>query len=142
MLIKIKKFNKNIDIAIFAAAVADFKINKKSTKKIKKNNINSLGLIKNIDILKNVATQKNNRPNFIVGFSAETEGKINAKKKLVQKNCNMIIYNKINSNNKVFGLNENKISILTKNKIRNYAKTSKINCAKYIINSIFSEINN
>ena len=64
------------------------------------------------------------------------------KKKLMQKNCNMIIYNKISKDNKVFGLNENRISILTKNKERDYAKTSKINCAKYIIESIYKEINN
>jgi phosphopantothenoylcysteine decarboxylase/phosphopantothenate--cysteine ligase len=142
MFNKINKFNKNIDVAIFSAAVADFKINRVSIKKIKKNNMKSLNLIKNIDILKSVAAQKNNRPKFIVGFSAETEGKINAKNKLIQKNCNMIIYNKINKNNKVFGLDENKISIITKNKTRNYAKTSKINCAKYIIDFIYNEIKN
>ena len=142
MFSKIKKFNKNIDIAIFSAAVADFKVNKVSTKKIKKNNISVLNLVKNIDILKSITALKNNRPNFIVGFSAETGGKINAKKKLIQKNCNMIIYNKINLKNKVFGLNENKISILTKNKTRDYARTSKINCAKYIIDFIYNEINN
>ena len=142
MFNKVNKFNKNIDVAIFSAAVADFKTKKVSTKKIKKNNINKLNLIKNIDILKSIAEDKISRPKFIVGFSAETEGKINAKKKLMQKNCNMIIYNKISKDNKVFGLNENRISILTKNKERDYAKTSKINCAKYIIESIYKEINN
>ena len=142
MFSEINKFNKNIDVAIFSAAVADFKINRVSIKKIKKNIMKKLKLIKNIDILKSVAAQKNNRPKFIVGFSAETEGKINAKNKLIQKNCNMIIYNKINKNNKVFGLDENKISIITKNKTRNYAKTSKINCAKYIIDFIYNEIKN
>ena len=99
-------------------------------------------MIQNIDILKNIAEHKINRPKFIVGFSAETDGKINAKKKLIQKNCNMIIYNKINKNNRVFGLNENKISILTNNKTENYAKTSKINCAKHILESIYNKISN
>ena len=139
---QINKYNKNIDLAIFSAAVADFKVDKVSSRKIKKNNITSINLIKNIDILKSIATQKNNRPKFVVGFSAETEGKVNAKNKLKEKNCNMIIYNKINKNNKVFGLNENKISIITKKKIINYSKTSKINCANYIIDSIYNEINN
>ena len=142
MFYEVNRLNKNIDVALFSAAVSDFKINNVSAKKIKKNNINSLRLIKNIDILKSIAEHKNNRPKFIVGFSAETGGKINAEKKLIQKNCNMIIYNKITKNNKVFGLNENKISILTKNKTKNYAKTSKIKCAKYIIDSIYNEINN
>lgn len=141
MFKKINKFNKNIDLAIFSAAVADFKIKKIGIKKIKKNDINSLNLIKNIDILKSIAKNNINRPGFIVGFSAETEGKINATKKLIQKNCNMIIYNQINKNNKVFGLDENKISILTKNKTKNYPKTSKITCAKYIIDAIYNEIN-
>ena len=54
----------------------------------------------------------------------------------------MIVYNKISSENKVFGMNQNRISILTKGKIVNYAKTSKINCAKYIIDSIYNEIKN
>ena len=142
MLNNVNRYNNNIDVAIFSAAVADFKMKKINSKKIKKNNITSLNLIKNIDILKSISEDKINRPKFIVGFSAETEGKINAKKKLIKKNCNMIIYNKINKNNKVFGLSENKISILTKDKTINYAKTSKINCAKYILDSIYKEIKN
>jgi len=139
---QINKYNKKIDVAVFSAAVADFKINKVSSKKIKKDKLKLLKLIKNIDILKNISTQKINRPKFVVGFSAETGGQIIAKKKLKEKNCDMIIYNKISKNNKIFGLNENKISILTKNKIRNYAKTSKINCSKFIIESIYNEIKN
>ena len=139
---QINKYNKKIDVAVFSAAVADFKINKVSSKKIKKDKLKLLKLIKNIDILKNISTQKINRPKFVVGFSAETDGQIIAKKKLKEKNCDMIIYNKISKNNKIFGLNENKISILTKNKIRNYAKTSKINCSKFIIESIYNEIKN
>ena len=52
----------------------------------------------------------------------------------------MIIYNKISKKNKVFGLDENKISILTKNKTINYAKFSKLKCADLIIDSIYNEI--
>ena len=44
--------------------------------------------------------------------------------------------------NKVFGLDENKISILTKNKIVNYSKFSKLNCANLIVDSIYNEIKN
>lgn len=142
MLIQINKHNKKIDLAIFSAAVADFKIKKISSKKIKKNNLKSLSLIKNTDILKAISNQKNNRPKFVVGFSAETEGIINAKKKLKEKNCDMIIYNKISKDNKIFGLNQNRISIITKNKVKNYAKNTKINCAKIIIDSIYNEIKN
>ena len=54
----------------------------------------------------------------------------------------MIVYNKISRNNKVFDLDENKISILTKNKITNHAKSSKLKCAALIIDSIYNEIKN
>ena len=142
MLIQTNKYNKKIDIAVFCAAVADFKIKKISSKKIKKDKLMSLKLIKNIDILKKISTQKKNRPKYVVGFSAETDNQILAKKKLKEKNCDMIVYNKISRKNKVFGLDQNKISILTKNKIRNYPKSSKFNCANLIVNSIYNEIKN
>ena len=142
MLIQTNKYNKKIDIAIFCAAVADFKIKKISSKKIKKDKLMSLKLIKNIDILKKISTQKKNRPKYVVGFSAETDSKILAKKKLKEKNCDMIVYNKISRKNKVFGLDENKISVLTKYKTTNYAKSSKLKCATLVIDSIYNEIKN
>ena len=142
MLVQTNKYNKKIDVAVFCAAIADFKVKKIGNKKIKKDTLTTLKLIKNIDILKKISTQKINRPKFIVGFSAETGSKILARKKLEEKNCNMIIYNKINKKNKVFGLDENKISILTKNKIVNYSKFSKLKCANLIVDSIYKEIKN
>ena len=142
MLVQTNKYNKKIDVAIFCAAIADFKVKKISNKKIKKGTLTTLKLTKNIDILKKISTQKINRPKFVVGFSAETGSKMLAKNKLEEKNCNMIIYNKISKKNKVFGMEENKISILTKNKIVNYSKFSKLKCANLIINSIYDEIKN
>ena len=142
MILQTNKYNKKIDIAIFCAAVADFKVKKISKKKIKKNTFTTLKLIKNIDILKKISTQKINRPKFVVGFSAETDSKILARKKLKEKNCDMIVYNKISKKNRVFGLDENKISILTKNNEVNYSKFSKIKCANLIIDSIYTEIKN
>jgi len=142
MLIQTNKHNKRIDVAIFCAAISDFKVKKISSTKIKKNSLTTLKLVKNIDVLKKISTQKNTRPKFVVGFSAETDGKILAKKKLKEKNCDMIIYNKISKKNKVFGLDENKISILTKNKIINYSKFSKLKCANLIVDSIYDEFKN
>lgn len=140
MLNCIKKVNKNIDVAVFSAAVADFKIKKTTSNKIKKDKFKTLELKKNVDILKTISMQKKGRPGYIVGFSAETKKKINPRKKLNEKNCDMIIYNQISNVNKVFGLNENKISIITKDRIKNYAKTSKVKCAKYIVQSIYNQI--
>ena len=142
MLVQTNKYNKKIDVAVFCAAIADFKVKKMSNKKIKKDALTTLKLIRNIDILKKISSKKINRPRFVVGFSAETGSKILARKKLKEKNCDMIIYNKISKKNKVFGLDENKISILTKNRIINYSKFSKLKCAKLIIDSVYNEIKN
>ncbi len=140
MLNQVNKINKNIDVAIFSAAVADFKIKKIKLNKIKKSKLKTLYLTRNVDILKSISTHKTQRPKYIVGFSAETAGSKISKQKLIEKKCDMIIHNKISDDNKVFGLNDNKISIITKDKIKNYAKTSKINCAKYIIESIYKKL--
>ncbi len=139
MLFQVNNHNNKIDIAILCAAVADFKIKKISLEKIKKNNINKLQLIKNIDILKTISTLKKNRPKYIVGFAAETEDKINVREKLEKKNCDMIVHNQINENNIVFGKDENKISIITKKRSLHYGKNSKINCARFILNSIYED---
>ena len=68
MLIQTNKYNKKIDVAVFCAAVADFKIRKISSKKIKKEKLKSLKLIKNIDILKKISTQKKIGLNILLVF--------------------------------------------------------------------------
>ena len=132
---KIKKISK-IDIGIFSAAVSDFKNKNISKSKIKKNKNLYLNLIKNIDILEKVGKNKKQRPKYLVGFAAETGSITYAKKKLINKNCDMIVYNKINNKNKVFESDYNKISIITKNRIKNYRKMTKVNCANEIIKNI------
>ena len=132
---KIKKISK-IDIGIFSAAVSDFKNKNISKSKIKKNKNLYLSLIKNIDILEKVGKNKKQRPKYLVGFAAETGSITYAKKKLINKNCDMIVYNKINNKNKVFESDYNKISIITKNRIKNYRKMTKVNCANEIIKNI------
>ncbi len=52
----------------------------------------------------------------------------------------MIIYNKIDKLNQVFGSDYNKISIITKNKIKNLKKMTKVNCAKEILNNVYTSI--
>ena len=136
------KLNKKIYNEYIYIYIYNWISKKINNKKIKKDTLTTLKLIKNIDILKKISTQKTNRPKFVVGFSAETGSKILARKKLEEKNCNMIIYNKISKKNKVFGLDENKISILTNNKIVNYSKFSKFKCANLIVDSIYNEIKN
>ena len=133
---EIKKVPK-VDFGFFSAAVSDFKGRKKKNSKIKKKNSLNLNLIKNIDILEKIGNNKKKRPKILVGFAAET-GSINlAKKKLLKKNCDFVIYNKIDKNNPIFGSDYNRISIITKYKIKNFKKMTKVNCAKEIINYVY-----
>ena len=133
---KIKSIS-NIDVGFFAAAVSDFKNKKINNNKIKKNKYLDLKLTKNIDILEKIGKDKKQRPKFLVGFAAETGNISNAKQKLINKNCDMVIYNKISKENKIFGSEYNKISIVTKFQIKNFKKMTKSNCAKEIINYIY-----
>ena len=134
---KIKSISK-IDIGIFTAAVSDFKSKKTSKIKIKKNMDLNINFAANIDILEKIGNNKKLRPKFLVGFAAETGGISYARKKLDKKNCDMIIYNKIDSKNEIFNSEYNKISILTKNQIKNLKKMTKVNCAKEIIKHIYN----
>tara|TARA_B110000116_G_scaffold271430_1_gene292150 strand:+ start:1912 stop:3084 length:1173 start_codon:yes stop_codon:yes gene_type:complete len=134
---KAVKKNLKTDIAIFTAAVADASPKKFSKVKIKKENYKTINLKKNKDILYEVSSSKKNRPKIVIGFAAETTNHIkNGKNKLIKKNCDAIIVNKIDNKNKVFGSNMNKISIITKNQVVNFKKTTKTNIAKKIIKLI------
>ncbi len=128
----------NIDIGFFTAAVSDFKNKKVMNKKIKKKNNLNLKLIKNIDILEKISKNKSLRPKLLVGFAAETGNISNAKKKLINKNCDIIIYNKIDKKNQVFGSEYNKISIISNKNIKNFKKMTKVNCAKEIIKYVYN----
>lgn len=131
-----------IDIAIFTAAVSDIKIKGQKSNKIKKENLKKLILKKNPDIVKNFSIKNKKRKKTIIGFSAETDNHIkNARKKLFDKKCDLIVLNSINSNNNVFGSEYNKVSFITKNKIKKFPKMTKIDVAKKLINQIIDNIN-
>ena len=127
MLTEIKKL-KNIDIAICAAAVSDWTIDKPSTNKIKKQNINKpvLNLSLNPDILEYISNKNDNRPKLVIGFAAETNNLIkNAKEKLKKKNCDWIVANDVSKNPEIFGGDNNCISLITKNNVDEWDICSK-----------------
>ena len=112
-----KATQKNLptDIAIFSAAVADFKIDKQSTKKIKKKNL-TISLEKNIDILNYVSNHNSMRPKLVIGFAAETDDlDKNANIKLMSKNCDWIIANDISKKESGFNSDYNEVTIHYKN---------------------------
>jgi len=106
--------NLPTDVAIFSAAVSDFKVKNYKSTKIKKNEEFNLELEKNIDILNHISNHNSLRPKITIGFAAETNNvSINAKKKLNEKNCDWVIANDVSDQTIGFGSDFNKISSLT-----------------------------
>jgi phosphopantothenoylcysteine decarboxylase/phosphopantothenate--cysteine ligase len=144
MLIATQK-NLPVDVAIFSAAVSDFKINKKFEKKIKKQDYLNLELEKNIDILNYVSNHNSKRPNLVIGFAAETNDiEKNAMKKLENKNCDWIIANDVSNKKIGFNSDFNEVSIHYKNRdIRieklKYKKKSEI--SDEIVDRIIHQLN-
>jgi len=119
--------NGPYNVAICAAAVSDWYVDNKNSKKIKKSFLKSpqISLKENPDILSDISKSKN-RPELVIGFAAETDELIkNAKSKLNQKGCDIIVANRIDSKSSVFGNLENKVSIISNDKTVHWPKMSK-----------------
>ncbi|WP_304332777.1 bifunctional phosphopantothenoylcysteine decarboxylase/phosphopantothenate--cysteine ligase CoaBC [Brachyspira innocens] len=126
----------NTDILIMAAAPLDFRPAVYSDKKIKKQNINSIDLIENSDILASTK-EKKQKSTLIVSFAAETaendeELKNYAVDKMNRKGADMIVANKIKDS---IGKDTNKITIFFKDgRFKSYPILSKRECAEEIVN--------
>jgi phosphopantothenoylcysteine decarboxylase / phosphopantothenate---cysteine ligase len=137
-----KETQKNlpVDVAIFSAAVADFKVAKKSDIKIKKKDELIIKLEKNIDILNYVSNHNSMRPKLVIGFAAETNNlENNAIEKLKNKNCDMIIANDVSNQNIGFNSDFNEVTIFYKNnkKEKLFAKSKSL-----ISEEIVERVNN
>ena len=133
------------DIAIFTAAVADFKVSHQQKEKIKKTENLTLNLEKNIDILNYVSNHNSMRPRIVVGFAAETSNlEKNAIEKLKNKNCDWIIANDISKNEGGFGSENNEVTIFYENKEMKNEKLSlkkKSEISDEIVDRIIAQIN-
>ncbi len=109
--------NLPADVAIFSAAVCDYKVKETSNIKIKKQNEINLELEKNVDILDYVSNHNSLRPKLVVGFAAETNNLKNyANKKLSEKNCDWIVANDVSNKSIGFDSDFNEVSIFYKDK--------------------------
>jgi phosphopantothenoylcysteine decarboxylase / phosphopantothenate---cysteine ligase len=111
------------DIAIFAAAVADWRVANAGAQKLKKTSTGMppLQLVENPDILSTISKLGDRRPALVIGFAAETENLIeNAKAKLARKGCDWIVANDVSPASGVMGGDRNTVHLLT----RDAAKTS------------------
>ena len=131
-----------VDIAIAAAAVADYKPKSVANQKIKKASADlSLNLVKNKDILFSLGEKKKNQ--FLVGFALETENEVeNAKGKLKKKNLDAIVLNSLNDDGAGFGKATNKITFIDKNSsIKTFELKTKVAVAADILSEIINRIN-
>lgn len=136
----VQEHYKDNDFFISAAAVADFKVVHKSTQKLKKQakeDILSLSLIKNIDIIAWVAEQPK-RP-VVIGFAAETEHVLDyAKAKLKQKKLDAIIANEVGEGAKGFESDQNSVTLMTKDSFLSFDEGSKKRLGFQLLNAIAS----
>ncbi len=104
-----------MDVAIAAAAVADYRPKNIAQQKIKKEDATlSLNLEKTDDILASLGKQKTKQ--FLIGFALETENEIeNAKLKIQKKNLDLIVLNSLNDKGAGFALSTNKVTFIDRN---------------------------
>jgi len=144
-MFKATQENLPADVAIFSAAVADFKAKEEKNEKIKKQEHLHLEFKKNIDILNYVSKHNSLRPKLVIGFAAETNDiQENAQKKLREKNCDWIIANDVSNKSIGFDSNFNEVSIFYKDKkIKNEKLTmkKKSEISEEIIDRVIEQLN-
>jgi phosphopantothenoylcysteine decarboxylase/phosphopantothenate--cysteine ligase len=125
------------DVAIFAAAVADWRVANAGEQKIKKKvgqATPELSLIENPDILSTIAHRKSQRPTLVIGFAAETENvAANAKAKLASKGCDWILANDVSPQTGIMGGDRNTIQLVTAQGIEPWPPQSKEAVAAMLI---------
>ncbi len=127
------------DIAIFAAAVADWRVEQIVGEKIKKGSGGppQLMLAENPDILRTIATRKAGRPKIVVGFAAETEHVIaHATEKLGRKGCDVIVANDVSPESGVFGGDRNRVHLITSNGVDSWPEMTKREVAQRLMEQL------
>jgi phosphopantothenoylcysteine decarboxylase / phosphopantothenate---cysteine ligase len=124
------------DIAVFAAAVADWRVEQPSGHKIKKQEgrPQQLGLVENPDILATIAHRRSGRPPLVIGFAAETDDVIaNAKAKLAKKGCDWILANDVSPETGIMGGDTNTVHLVTALGVESWPPQSKDDVARTLI---------
>ncbi|MDE0533994.1 MAG: bifunctional phosphopantothenoylcysteine decarboxylase/phosphopantothenate--cysteine ligase CoaBC [Albidovulum sp.] len=129
------------DLAIFAAAVADWRVRSPSTEKIKKGSRTApcLEFEENPDILAEVAGLAKGRPLLVIGFAAETDNLIpNAASKRARKGCDWILANDVGTGTRVMGGTQNEITLISACETERWPRMSKTGVADKLASKIAS----
>ena len=135
--------NLPVDVAIFTAAVSDFRVKEINSDKIKKENLERIDVEKTKDILDYTSKHNKLRPRLVVGFAAETKNlDQNSRKKLEEKNCDWIVANDVGNKQIGFDSEYNEVKIFHRNKedIENISITTKEMIAKRLVEKISNEL--
>jgi len=139
MLAAVRQHTSRCDILVMCAAVADYKPAKVSKNKIKKRGENiSLELVPTCDILTSLPAD---RQYLVVGFAAETENlEANARKKLQEKNCDIVVANDVSRADSGMESDENEVTILFRDReIKNISHAPKKIVARELV-KIFENV--
>jgi phosphopantothenoylcysteine decarboxylase/phosphopantothenate--cysteine ligase len=120
------------DVAICAAAVADWRVARAAQAKIKKgkNGPPVLEMAENPDILATLAARNDRRPRLVVGFAAETGDVVAyAQAKLASKGCDWIVANDVAQGTGTFGGDQNTVSLVTPEGVESWPRLSKTEVA-------------
>jgi phosphopantothenoylcysteine decarboxylase/phosphopantothenate--cysteine ligase len=131
------------DCAIFAAAVADWRVAEPGREKIKKAKgaTPAFALVENPDILATIAHRKRQRPKLVIGFAAETQNVIdNAKAKLARKGCDWIVANDVSPASGVMGGDRNTVHLVTHAGVESWPQQSKEEVALALVARIASTL--
>jgi len=121
-----------LDIGVFAAAVADWRVDQAGTQKMKKNGDvpPSLALVENPDILKTISRHATARPALVVGFAAETENVLDyARAKLARKGCDWIVANDVSPATGIMGGDRNTVHLISATAHEDWPELSKLDVA-------------
>jgi phosphopantothenoylcysteine decarboxylase / phosphopantothenate---cysteine ligase len=131
------------DVAIFAAAVADWRVERPSAGKIKKQpgRPQELNLVENPDILATIAHRTSGRPALVIGFAAETDHVIaNAKAKLAKKGCDWIVANDVSPETGNMGGDSNTVHLITPAGVESWPPQSKDDVARSLVGRIVAAL--
>jgi len=130
----------HFDIAVCAAAVADWRAENESKRKIKKRANGSapnLQLTENPDILQTLSAANGGRPKLVIGFAAETENVVKqAKQKLARKGCDWIVANDVSPATGIMGGESNTVHLLTRDTVEEWEPMSKTEVARRLAGRI------
>jgi len=127
------------DVAVCAAAVADWRVAREAGEKLKKNGAAppALEMAENPDILATLSAAANTRPALVIGFAAETENVVEyARAKLARKGCDWILANDVSPETGTFGGDDNTIHLVSTDGVEDWPRMSKSDVAERLADRI------